>query len=104
MSGGLAAIADLPKTKVYAVCRLRNRISPVIPEAVLTKVPSAELKPDQTDQDTLPPYDALDEILKLHIEENQGADVIVRRGLDKATVLRVLEMGLLEREAARETR
>jgi NAD+ synthase/NAD+ synthase (glutamine-hydrolysing) len=92
MSGGLAVIADLPKTTVYAVSRWRNRISPVIPEAVLTKAPSAELKPDQTDQDTLPPYDVLDEILKLHIEENQGADAILRRGFDEATVLRVLDM------------
>jgi NAD+ synthase/NAD+ synthase (glutamine-hydrolysing) len=92
MSGGLAVIADLPKTTVYAVSRWRNRISPVIPEAVLTKAPSAELKPNQTDQDTLPPYEALDEILKLHIEENQGADAIVRRGFDEPTVLRVLDM------------
>jgi NAD+ synthase/NAD+ synthase (glutamine-hydrolysing) len=92
MSGGLAVIADLPKTLVYAVSRWRNQLSPAIPEPVLTKAPSAELKPDQKDQDTLPPYDVLDEILRLHIEQNQGADAIVAEGHDPVTVKRVLQM------------
>ena len=69
MNGGLAVIADLPKMMVYRVSRWRNRAKPDIPEAILTKAPSAELRPDQTDQDSLPPYELLDQILELHVEQ-----------------------------------
>jgi NAD+ synthase (glutamine-hydrolysing) len=92
MSGGLAVIADLPKLMVYRVARWRNQQSTVIPEPVLTKPPSAELKPDQKDQDTLPPYEILDEILERHIEQCQGSDEIIAQGYDAATVGRVLRM------------
>jgi NAD+ synthase/NAD+ synthase (glutamine-hydrolysing) len=92
MNGGLAVIADLPKMMVYRVARWRNRRSPDIPEAIFTKPPSAELRPDQTDQDTLPPYELLDEILELHIEQSQSAEEIIAQGFDEATVRRVLRM------------
>jgi len=94
MSGGLAVIADVPKTMVYRVARWLNasRDAAVIPEASITKAPSAELKPDQTDQDTLPPYDVLDEVLQRHIERQQSADTIAEAGFDRATVDRVLKM------------
>ena len=69
MNGGLAVIADLPKMMVYRVSRWRNQRGAAIPESTLTKAPSAELRPDQTDQDSLPPYEVLDEILELHVEQ-----------------------------------
>jgi NAD+ synthase/NAD+ synthase (glutamine-hydrolysing) len=92
MNGGLAVIADLPKMMVYRVARWRNRRRPDIPENVFTKPPSAELRPDQTDQDSLPPYELLDRILELHVEESQSAEEIVARGFDEATVRRVLRL------------
>jgi NAD+ synthase/NAD+ synthase (glutamine-hydrolysing) len=94
MSGGLAVIADVPKTMVYRVSRWLNDSSgrAIIPEAVLTKAPSAELRPNQTDQDSLPPYDVLDDILQRHIEQHQPAAAIVAAGFDPATVRRVLRL------------
>ncbi|MBZ5579967.1 MAG: NAD+ synthase [Acidobacteriia bacterium] len=92
MNGGLAVIGDVPKTMVYRVAHWRNRRTPDIPEAILTKAPSAELRPGQTDQDTLPPYDVLDQILELHVEQSQSADEIVAQGFDEPTVKRVLRM------------
>jgi len=92
MNGGLAVIADLPKMMVYRVSRWRNRRSKDIPEAILIKVPSAELRPDQTDQDSLPPYELLDQILELHIEQCQSAEEIIARGFDEATVRKVLRL------------
>jgi NAD+ synthase/NAD+ synthase (glutamine-hydrolysing) len=92
MSGGLAVIADLPKTRVYAVCEWVNRRAEVIPPAILTKPPSAELRPNQTDQDSLPPYDVLDAILERHIERYQSQAEIVAAGFDAATVSRVLRL------------
>ena len=94
MSGGLAVIADVPKTMVYRVSRWRNETAgrPLIPEASITKAPSAELRPNQTDQDSLPPYDLLDEILQRHIEQHQPAEEIVAAGFDAATVHRVLQL------------
>jgi len=94
MSGGLAVIADVPKTMVYRVARWVNETSgrPIIPESTLTKAPSAELRPNQTDQDSLPPYEILDDILQRHIERHQPADEIVAAGFDRATVERVLRM------------
>jgi len=92
MNGGLAVIADLPKMMVYRVSRWRNRRRPDIPEAILTKAPSAELRPGQTDQDSLPPYELLDQILELHVEQSQSAEEIVAQGFDEPTVRRVLRL------------
>ena len=94
MSGGLAVIADVPKTMVYRIARWLNetRGRAVIPEPTLTKAPSAELRPNQTDQDSLPPYDVLDDILQRHIEQHQPADEIIAAGFDEGTVRRVLRM------------
>lgn len=92
MNGGLAVIADLPKTMVYRVSRWRNERRPDIPEAILTKAPSAELRLNQTDQDSLPPYDLLDQILELHVEQSQSAEEIVAQGYEEATVRRVLRL------------
>ena len=94
MSGGLAVIADVPKTMVYRVARWRNQTAgrDEIPESSLTKAPSAELRPNQTDQDSLPPYDLLDDILQRHIERHQPADEIIEAGFDAGTVHRVLRL------------
>jgi len=92
MNGGLAVIADLPKMMVYGVSRWRNRRKADIPEAILTKAPSAELRPGQTDQDSLPPYELLDQILELHVEQSKSAEEIIARGFDAATVLRVVKL------------
>jgi NAD+ synthase (glutamine-hydrolysing) len=86
MSGGLSVISDVPKTMVYELARYLNREREVIPEACLTKAPSAELRPDQTDQDTLPPYDILDGILQLYVEDELCPADIVARGYDPQTV------------------
>jgi NAD+ synthetase len=86
MAGGLAAISDVPKTLVYELAEHLNRDREIIPRRTIDKPPSAELRPDQTDQDTLPPYDVLDGILKLYVEENLGADEIVSAGFDAETV------------------
>lgn len=94
MCGGLAPIGDLLKTEVYALARYINERAgrAVIPEATLTKAPSAELRPNQTDQDSLPPYELLDDILSLYIIQNLGATEIVERGFDPALVERVVSM------------
>ncbi|MGE5832787.1 MAG: NAD+ synthase [Methanomicrobiales archaeon] len=94
MNGALAVIADVPKTMVYRVARWLNArgSNPVIPEPVFTKAPSAELRPDQTDQDTLPPYDLLDEILHYHIEQHESAAEIMARGYDPGVVYRVTHL------------
>ncbi len=90
MSGGLAVISDVPKTMVYRIARWLNARRKVIPDAILSKAPSAELRPCQTDQDSLPPYDILDAILEMHIEQHMPAEEIVARGFDPETVRRVL--------------
>jgi NAD+ synthetase len=93
MSGGFAVISDLRKTQVYALARHINQLKgAAIPEAILTKAPSAELKPDQTDQDSLPPYDVLDAILALHVEQQKTAAEITAQGFDPAVVARVLRL------------
>ncbi|HWQ19761.1 MAG TPA: NAD+ synthase [Methanotrichaceae archaeon] len=92
MSGGLAVISDVPKTMVYRMARWLNSIRKKIPESILTKAPSAELRPDQTDQDSLPPYEVLDEILRLHIEQHESSEEIIARGFDAGVVARVLRM------------
>ena len=94
MVGGLAVIGDVPKTLVYRLCRHINETdarSP-IPERVLTKAPSAELRPDQKDEDSLPPYDILDPILDLYVRDERSYDEIVAAGFDPATVSRVIRL------------
>jgi NAD+ synthase (glutamine-hydrolysing) len=86
MNGGLAVISDLPKTMVYRVANYVNREREVIPRDTITKPPSAELRPDQKDQDTLPPYEILDGILALLVEESKGRDEVVAAGFDPAVV------------------
>jgi NAD+ synthetase len=94
MAGGLAVIADVPKTTVYALARYINRSVQRIPNACLEKPPSAELRPNQTDQDSLPPYEVLDAILKAYIEENRSADEIAAtlQHVDPSLVRRTLRM------------
>ncbi|HST11977.1 MAG TPA: NAD+ synthase [Terriglobales bacterium] len=93
MVGGLAVISDVPKTMVYRISRYVNSRKPVIPEASLEKPPSAELRPDQKDSDTLPPYDVLDAILEDYVEESHSAAQIAKdRGFDLGLIQRVLRM------------
>ena len=82
MTGGLAVISDVPKTVVYDLARFINREKENIPPRIIVKAPSAELKPDQTDQDDLPPYEILDPILKGYIEDFKGPDELVQMGFD----------------------
>ena len=91
MAGGLAVIADVPKTMVYELARYVNRGGERIPLASLEKPPSAELRPHQTDQDTLPPYEVLDVVLKAYIEENMPSqDISVVHNLDLALVQSII--------------
>ena len=101
MCGGYSVLKDVYKTTVFDLCRWRNANipantlgphGPVMPDRVITKPPSAELKPDQTDQDTLPPYEDLDAILEGLVENEQSVDALVEQGFDRATVLRVWRM------------
>ena len=86
MSGGLAVLADVPKEIVYALANWLNRETEIIPERIITRPPSAELKPDQLDQDDLPPYDVLDPILHAHLEEHASIDDICAQGFERKTV------------------
>jgi NAD+ synthetase len=86
MSGGLAVLADVPKIMVYELARWMNRAEEVIPERIITRPPSAELKPDRADQDDLPPYEVLDPILSAYLEEHLGIEEITARGFAQATV------------------
>ena len=93
MAGGFAVIKDVPKTLVYQLCRWRNQHGdphPVIPESIIDKPPSAELRPDQTDQDTLPPYETLDPIVKAYVEEDYSLPEMVAMGHDEASVRQVI--------------
>ncbi len=94
MAGGFAVIKDVPKTLVYMLCRWKNRVDgrAVIPERILTKEPTAELKPDQKDTDSLPPYDELDPILRAYIEEDRSFDEIVNQGCDEERAKRIIKM------------
>lgn len=94
MAGGFDVLKDVYKTQVYALASYRNRLeeTPVIPERVINRPPSAELRPDQHDQDSLPDYDTLDKILELYIDRDFGFDAIVEAGYDKAVVHHVLTL------------
>ncbi|MGK0673851.1 MAG: NAD+ synthase [Halothiobacillaceae bacterium] len=92
MAGGFAPLKDVPKMLVFRLARYRNTLAPVIPERVITRPPSAELRPDQKDEDSLPPYPVLDAILEAYIERMEGMPEIVARGFDQALVARVIRM------------
>lgn len=92
MAGGFAVIKDILKTLVYRLCAWRNAQSPVIPENILTRAPSAELKPDQKDQDSLPPYEVLDAIIEAYMERNESPREIIARGYPEQDVRRVVGM------------
>jgi NAD+ synthase (glutamine-hydrolysing) len=94
MAGGFDVIKDVPKTLVYPLCRYRNSLgrSPVVPASIIRRRPTAELRPGQFDQDTLPPYPVLDRIIELYVERDLGFDEIVARGLDAALVKRTIRM------------
>jgi len=92
MAGGFAPLKDCSKSLVYRLARYRNSLSPVIPERVLARPPSAELRPDQRDSDSLPPYDVLDPILAAFIEQDLSVNEITARGYDREVVTRVLEL------------
>ena len=92
MNGGFAPIKDCSKMLVYRLANYRNSLSRAIPQRVIDRAPSAELRPDQKDSDSLPPYDVLDAILEAFIEENLSVDELCARGFDRATVGRILDM------------
>jgi NAD+ synthase (glutamine-hydrolysing) len=93
-AGGFAVLKDVYKTRVYQLAQYRNRRGgqPAIPERTLSRAPSAELKADQTDQDTLPPYDVLDPILKFYVEEDRSVREIAGLGFDEALVRKVVRL------------
>jgi NAD+ synthetase len=86
MSGGLAVIADVPKGMVYALARLINQKQEIIPERIIVRPPTAELKPNQCDQDDLPPYDVLDAVLQAYLEERKSVDEIAASGIEARLV------------------
>jgi NAD+ synthase (glutamine-hydrolysing) len=92
MAGGFAVLKDITKTMVYELCHYRNSISRAIPERVITKPPTAELKPDQKDSDSLPPYDELDPILRGYVEEDLGPEELVAAGNRPEVVARVIQL------------
>lgn len=92
MAGGFGVLKDVPKLLVYELARYRNSISPVIPERVFTKPPSAELRPNQKDVDTLPPFEILDPLLALYVEHDMGREELIREGFDPEIVDRVIAM------------
>ena len=92
MAGGFAVIKDIAKTLVYRLCDYRNSIKPVIPKRILTRAPSAELRPDQTDQDSLPSYEVLDAIVERYMEQNQSIAQIIAAGFDPESVEKVTRL------------
>jgi NAD+ synthase (glutamine-hydrolysing) len=92
MAGGFDVLKDVPKTLVYELARHRNSKNPVIPERVITRPPSAELAPDQKDQDSLPDYEVLDRILEMYIEDDMSAEAIIAEGLPRADVERAIRL------------
>jgi NAD+ synthase (glutamine-hydrolysing) len=94
MAGGYAVIKDVPKTLVYDLCRYKNKLAgrEIIPQTVIDKPPSAELRPDQLDSDSLPPYEMLDPILEAYVEDDRTLDEIVAMGFERATVERIAKL------------
>src|SRR3546814_3897488 len=109
MCGGYAPLKDLYKTEVYALCRYRNAQvgegeADVIPQAVIDRPPSAELRDNQTDQDSLPPYEVLDAILHAWVDQEQSRDDIVAAGFDRETVDRIVRLVMKIGRASRRER
>lgn len=92
MAGGFAPLKDIPKTLVYELSNYRNTLSDVIPKRIIERAPSAELSPNQKDQDTLPPYPTLDKILEAYLNESKSVDEIINEGFDKALVMKIIGM------------
>ena len=92
MAGGFDVLKDVPKTLVFDLCRYRNTLGPCIPQRVIDRPPSAELAPDQKDEDSLPPYEVLDRILELYVEQDYSAEAIIATGMDREQVRRVLRL------------
>ncbi len=92
MAGGFAVIKDIAKTLVYRLCAYRNMLAPIIPERILTRAPSAELRPDQTDQDSLPSYEVLDGIVERYMEQNQSIAQIIAAGFEPESVEKVTRL------------
>ncbi|MCB1690875.1 MAG: NAD+ synthase [Halioglobus sp.] len=92
MAGGFDVLKDVPKTLVFDLCRYRNSLGPCIPQRVIDRPPSAELAPDQKDEDSLPPYDVLDRILALYVEQDYSAEAIIATGMDREQVHKVLRL------------
>ncbi|MBT9570929.1 MULTISPECIES: NAD+ synthase [unclassified Pseudomonas] len=92
MAGGFDVLKDVPKTLVFRLCEYRNTLGYVIPQRVIDRPPSAELAPDQKDEDSLPPYPVLDEILRLYVEHDYSADAIIDAGFDKEVVRKVIRL------------
>ena len=92
MAGGFSPIKDCTKTLVYRLAKYRNSLSAVIPKRVIEREPSAELRPDQKDSDSLPDYTILDPVLEAFIEEDLSVTEITKRGFDQDTVVRIMEM------------
>ena len=92
MAGGFAVIKDIAKTLVYRLCAYRNSIAPIIPERILTRAPSAELRPDQKDQDSLPSYEVLDGIVERYMEQNQSIEQIIAAGFNPESVEKVTRL------------
>ena len=92
MAGGFAVLKDVSKTLVYALCEYRNQINRVIPERIIQRAPSAELRPNQTDQDSLPPYEILDAIIEAYIEKNYSPAEIIALNYSKADVNKVIHL------------
>jgi NAD+ synthase (glutamine-hydrolysing) len=92
MAGGFGVLKDLTKGLVYRLAQYRNTVSPVIPERVITRPPSAELRPDQVDSDSLPPYDVLDAIVEMYVEDDRSVEDIVAAGYERSAVERIVRL------------
>ncbi len=103
MCGAYSPIKDCSKTLVYRLCKYRNGLSPAIPQGIIDRPPSAELRPDQKDSDSLPPYDILDDIIARYVEQDQSVEQIVAAGFDEATVRRVARLVLINEYKRRQS-
>ena len=92
MAGGLSVISDVPKMKVYALAKWLNRDKEIIPQAIIERPPTAELKPNQMDQDSLPPYDVLDAILERYVEKHESVERLIDAGYEAEVVRKVVRM------------
>jgi NAD+ synthase (glutamine-hydrolysing) len=95
MCGGFGPLLDCSKMRVYELSRYRNSLSPAIPEPVITRPPSAELRPDQQDQDSLPPYEVLDQVLQRYVEQDWSVEDIIADGFDERMVRRIARLVLI---------